>query len=520
LALLSASIAASCGVEEDELGTLQQPGGGYNGLVGFDLVKNGLTTNCEASKKMLTVPLATASFADALASTDPLKYQLRHAGTREVMKAVVSCALPAGSAPVVYEDTRYTYTSLKNVMTFKFYGEMGLCPSWATATAKISQQCQELVSSCVVAKVNALGVTVKLSMRGDSAEAPAGNKLALETSVGTFTSQRSPTGTIASFRACDPSAATNKTLTRNCGWKAAHVGQCTSGATVAVGAGGRKKTCTRTWWGGTTCTASATLGSSTGDTMIRVCGTNTEGIHGCNYGDASVRAANDNDAWGSTYPYATFTCPESGFFNVMWTPKDVALTSVTATPAASNATYKASELLVFEYAEGAFYGNLWAQYSTGYPKIVHSCPGGTIVDSSGNILSGDGVPPATDDAWTQIPVYKEMYACSAPQWTWEDSHMTDRLCVGDRSYPGCAAEVTGKCWNAVYPASNMCTAHEISGAQQDADYYLSCIKPSVLKGVAPKIYNYPVSVRLHGKCDVTTLDRTASDLCDWGPVIP
>lgn len=70
--------------------------------------------------------------------------------SREFMEYLVSCALPEGEQ-IVWRS--YTWN-----------GELGLCPAWKQSAPDIA--CQELVSSCLLARVNAYGESVQLSLRG------------------------------------------------------------------------------------------------------------------------------------------------------------------------------------------------------------------------------------------------------------------------------------------------------------------------------------------------------------------
>jgi hypothetical protein len=86
-------------------------------------------------------------------------------------------------------------------------------------------------------------------------------------------------------------------LGRACGWKAAGIGQCEPGMSVALGDG------------------ACGLGSASGDTMLRVCA----GLSPCEFGAAELLATND-DACGGLSPRVEFVCPPSGQFAVMVAP--------------------------------------------------------------------------------------------------------------------------------------------------------------------------------------------------------
>jgi hypothetical protein len=68
----------------------------------------------------------------------------------ELMKYIVSCALPAGQS-VAAPDGR------------QWQGEMGLAPAWRDRALNTDEQ--RLLSACLLARTNALGVRVGISMR-------------------------------------------------------------------------------------------------------------------------------------------------------------------------------------------------------------------------------------------------------------------------------------------------------------------------------------------------------------------
>ena len=72
---------------------------------------------------------------------------------------VVGCALAAGTSITAY------YTAEGGVpMQTTYNGEIGLAPAWKTTALTVAQQ--RLISGCVLARVNATGVSVTVSLRG------------------------------------------------------------------------------------------------------------------------------------------------------------------------------------------------------------------------------------------------------------------------------------------------------------------------------------------------------------------
>src|SRR5262249_14268036 len=115
-----------------------------------------------------------------------------------------------------------------------------------------SQACLETVSSCLIARVNALHKKVIISVRGESS-----CLFPLQPRVPVQTEYRETDGTkIPSLdeSPCAPGTAAGD-ATRDCGWKARYVGSCTPGEHVSLTVGG--------------------------NAMVRVC----RGIYGCDHED-------------------------------------------------------------------------------------------------------------------------------------------------------------------------------------------------------------------------------------------
>ncbi|WP_437292017.1 hypothetical protein [Sorangium sp. So ce406] len=164
---------------------------------------NLLTTNRDSLEALIESPLATASFRQGT-----LHEALLDPYAREVMQALVECAL-ASDQSVTWAPTPEERSALaeaagasgsftggsswasieggvraprKDVIVW--HGSAGLCPDWHTD--KPSEACQELVSACLLARNNAFGVTVDISMMWqalapeDSSHAAAPGPEALE----------------------------------------------------------------------------------------------------------------------------------------------------------------------------------------------------------------------------------------------------------------------------------------------------------------------------------------------------
>ena len=73
---------------------------------------------------------------------------------REILQYVVECALPAG----------VTLVGSHGGTEYEFEGAIGLAPSWLRGS--LDRAGQRWVSACLLARVNAHGVSVQISMRG------------------------------------------------------------------------------------------------------------------------------------------------------------------------------------------------------------------------------------------------------------------------------------------------------------------------------------------------------------------
>lgn len=74
---------------------------------------------------------------------------------REVMSYLASCALDAGT----------TLSASYGGKTYTFPGAVGLAPAWNTRAPTLSER--RWVSACILARTNAYGITVPLSLRGN-----------------------------------------------------------------------------------------------------------------------------------------------------------------------------------------------------------------------------------------------------------------------------------------------------------------------------------------------------------------
>jgi hypothetical protein len=267
--------------------------------------------------------------------------------------------------------------------------------------------------------------------------------LQMASSVTTVTHDKNGTK-VSSFDDCTLSGPA-----RNCGYVPNHVGTCSPGSPVIIGAGAPPPSA---------CTAPA-LGSSTGSTVLRVCA----GIVGCDH--AAAIAESDGSSCASVdRPAVAFTCPSKGFFAVMSGPQTAAPGSpIVATPEAPTAvgiSYPATEQAVFPWQEGAFFGNLWGPGALN--DAIHSKQ--NWVDALGTFHAAAPVAGA---------VFLDMFACSGTYWTQAAAYEKDRICAGGYATPtNCAARLVGACSTSMSapscPPINRCSGFH--GAAGVGDY--------------------------------------------------
>jgi len=424
LLVSSLSLACACAEVGDpadpELGAEESIT--YNSITYNSITYNALTANALANGVMAQVPLSTDSYNFGRYSE--LQYQLNDSLTQTFMSYLVSCALEPGQVVEYYEP------GWEN----KWEGSMGLCPEWNYGPA--SQDCQEVVSSCLLARVNALGHAVELSFRGHDT---SWNELKLGSEVPSGDTREDRSEVTALTTDC---GVATSSLGRSCGWDYDYVGYCGPGSTVTVGAGAPPAaSCASPALGKT-----YDVGYGT-DSIMRVC----SGILGCEVVDPNYIGTADNTC-GTPWPSLTFTCPSSGYYTVMtanrWSHRDVQ----TLTQASAGYLH-ATEQQVFSWREGAFYGNLFGSLAQGVN--VHFDP------KYGKVLGREFTVKGS--------MYTNMWACYSNVWSYPDAYMKDRVCAG--STTNCAATPVGACqYHASATPTYVCDYNDGDPGLGDYDY--------------------------------------------------
>ena len=126
--------------DTEALGTTQAAALSNNALSNNALSNNALSNNALSNNAILVAAL-----------TDP--------NARELLKYIVSCALPPTS--------KVDFTS--EGVDYSYPGELGLTPKWGLPGGTCSETCQRWISACVMARVDYLGEKVSISLRGPHA---------------------------------------------------------------------------------------------------------------------------------------------------------------------------------------------------------------------------------------------------------------------------------------------------------------------------------------------------------------
>ncbi|MCP3144934.1 hypothetical protein [Pyxidicoccus xibeiensis] len=455
-----------------------------NSLTTHALVLNAISANPDSNDKLATTGLA-ALFNPANTVHAATHRRLGDPDAQKFMSYLVSCALLPGQT-INWRDP----LSSPPVMR-QWEGKAGLCPQWATSAP--TSDCLERVSSCLLARNNALGQRVELSMRGEHAMGTFANVYTLEAQ--TRPAEHDPVSSVhlSSFQACGSG---QSGPLRDCGWKADGIGVCDASGTVLIGAGGP-----------TSCSGPApTLGSSTTfPTVLRVC----RGVAGCNHADArNLGEATGSCSGTSPVPVATISCTPGTYFSVMtapWSSTTAHGTVDVDVSAGSTARYALPETEVYGVREGAFYGTVFGRMVGGVSSVLAR---GVNVDVQ-VVRTGETVQyhVVGDTLELKGSIYTKMFSCYDPDWASGPAYSASRLCaLPDSTMPGqsrnCAARVTGACFTSLNPPTpGQCALQEGPVTPGDRDY-------EQCTDTYGNVWMHPVTTFLHAACD-TVPERPA-----------
>ncbi|HEX5747255.1 MAG TPA: hypothetical protein VFZ09_13515 [Archangium sp.] len=466
--MLLGSTGCQPGLPEDEggleSGTVERELRVANSLTTKALVLNAISTNPTANDLLAGGGLAP--LFHPVTGNGYLQLQLRDLDAQSFMSYLVGCALPAGHT-IAWEDP-LTLTPRT------WEGKAGLCPQWEYGAP--SDTCKNRVSACLLARNNALGRRVELSMRGEDPLQPALFPLEAQTRPVEYDPDLG-NARVPSYEAC---TAAQSGVGRDCGWKGDFIGRCVPGQAVRLGAGGRAPD---------QCVTGPALGAWSGARMmLRVC----EGNIGCDSGSGRHLGQSQGTCL-TTAPAVTFTCPASGFFNVMSAPYDSTLTGgvsvavETGTLAATS--YKLSEKAVYRLREGAYYGNIFDSKALA-AKVY--------VEESGRIVGKEQT--------VQGSVYRKMFSCQAPEWNNDAAYASYRVCALPGSGANCASRVVGDCYNYSMPSASKCRREDGAVVVGDGDFE-DCYDSE------GTLWKEPITVYLYEACGLTP--GIPSEYCLW-----
>lgn len=422
-----------------------------------DLPRNALTAESLAVSKPLLDYIAANKLVQASLAPSAIPPQvaavLNNLETRTLLTYITSCALDACEAlDLTWRDPQGALQ--KQV----FHGELGLCagssPYGNWASAPPTQDCREVVSACVLARVNAHEKRVVLSARDPKKVLQVLPKVPVEVSY------RDGLGSPVSLLDCG-----SGTSSPDCGWQARYVGKCTAGKV----------------------SLKLDAAASPSSVDVRVC----KGIYGCDSSGAPPAYAGPVSGFSRAAGADTMEldCPQeglsSGYFSVMVKSTSGSPTSAdvaSATCAGGGCVYPATESQVFTYDEGTFYGDLFAAGSTS------TASGGTI----------DGCPREI----ARDMLAGSLYACYSDVWSNGFAHFADRLCAGPNS--PCFVTPPGKCSEAAVACP---TANCHSGGCESVSDPLLPAQPlrKDCEGTdnPPKTWANTITVYLNHPCDIS-----------------
>ncbi|WP_394821024.1 hypothetical protein [Pendulispora albinea] len=468
LGVSSAMVMVACGASSETPDALTEATGEiasalpddsdtHNGMPASVLQPLPFKKNAKLRERLSSGALGDIqAFGDA----DPeIAAALKTPETQTLMAYVVSCALPAGDG-IVYDPHDGT-------PPLAWRGKHGVCSGWkGNATAA----CREVVSSCVLARTNALGKRVPISMRGDGVT----YNVALRDKVRVDTQYRKidPSNPdienngkpIPSFEACKEPYSDDGSK-RGCGWHPLHVGRCIAGTKVTM-------------------STPASHCASGAPVMLRACA----GIYGCQSNepidpDAPYHAwLQDGDATCANKNGATvsFVCPgngptvsgiKTGYFSLMMASqfaKENGVPELDPSSLVDNVEgsapvapfhYPATEREIFTYEEAAFYGDLFSSKNS------------------------------REQSRTAV-LYGAMHACFSEVSNTAENQLADRLCGDPNASFQCFPNKPKPCYPP--PPTGRCDTRTAGNGPS----YDTCHEAS-------GIWRQPLTVYLNDPCDLS-----------------
>jgi len=378
-----------------------------------------------------TATLSDAAYRSSISSDENLE---------ALLGEIVSCALDR------YSSVRPGV--VRSGSEVIWHGDLGYCgassPLGNWAITPPSTDCLEIVSSCVLARVNALGKEVVISMHGE----PSGLFPSHPFVRVVKTYREAPQDEIPSVVRCLDGGPSGDPL-RNCGWQGRYVGTCTKDSMVEI--------------------------APDPGIMVRVC----NGIHACQneFTPNQPWYAKGINSFSAGPSSMYFWCPPNPFdpsvpssFAVMVAAPDpsATLTGYEDVRVTSGGRYRSPESEVFPFREGAFYGN-----------IFKSLPCGAAGDP-------------------QKVLFEEQYTCFSDIWSNYFAHLADRLCAG-ASNPYCFANPPHPCPLKPFRMTATALDHSCNTESYgEQPHYIDCF----YSPLGTRIWRHPITVYVNAPCDL------------------
>jgi hypothetical protein len=166
-ALIPLGLVACSDLNEANVVNDEDPLTSSNGISSNGISSNGISSNGISSNALTSNALSST----ALSGNNTILTALRDTSTtgnntRMFFRYVVNCALPSG------HSVTYTWTDSAGVSHTEINpGGLGLAPAWENGSVDLNGK--ELVSACLGARTNAIGIAVPLSLRAKGVSALA-----------------------------------------------------------------------------------------------------------------------------------------------------------------------------------------------------------------------------------------------------------------------------------------------------------------------------------------------------------
>ncbi len=147
-AVLALSLAGCAALDEQEdVAAAPEALTTDNALTANALTANALTANALTANALMSNSLTASALTN-------------DSSARTLLKYIAGCALPAGAH----------FDLVIDGITYGYDGQIGLAASWGNPGGSCDAACRTWVSGCVISRLNYLGQSVSISVRGSKAQ--------------------------------------------------------------------------------------------------------------------------------------------------------------------------------------------------------------------------------------------------------------------------------------------------------------------------------------------------------------